>query len=234
MVDPAIQLIRAIERNDIFGVRKLLARGLNPNNTLSGYPVPIEIAIYHSRLEILNILLEDPLVDPCIHNNIAICKAVARGNIKIFDRLIQDPRIYQSIQVINDEGVTRASSLIGYAANHGSLDIMIRLLKYPFVDPSYDGNLAIRSSLREHQDKCTNLLFQDKRVYGMFTPIKERITHIDMVSGRMIEVCFALQDLELPALITLKILNALIPNKIRRGAKWDLIVAVKHFRRPSK
>jgi serine/threonine protein kinase len=37
------------------------------------------------------------------------------------------------------------------------------------------------------------------------------------------------QDLGLPALVTLKIINAALPNAIRMAAKWDLIVAVKHF-----
>jgi hypothetical protein len=45
-----------------------------------------------------------------------------------------------------------------------------------------------------------------------------------------ITVCFALQDLELPAPLTLEILDALFPpNNIRMWAKWELITMVKHF-----
>ena len=50
-----------------------------------------------------------------------------------------------------------------------------------------------------------------------------------MIRGRATEILIALQDLELPALMTLGILDELILNSIRMAAKWDLIVAVKHF-----
>jgi hypothetical protein len=57
-------------------------------------------------------------------------------------------------------------------------------------------------------------------------------THIGMIRERAATVCFALQDLELPAPLTLEILDALWPNSIRMWAKWELITAVKHFQRP--
>ena len=60
----------------------------------------------------------------------------------------------------------------------------------------------------------------------MLTPY---LTHIGMIRGRATATLIALQDLELPALMTLGILDELIPNSIRMAAKWDLIVAVKHF-----
>jgi hypothetical protein len=49
------------------------------------------------------------------------------------------------------------------------------------------------------------------------------------IRSRATEICVALQDLSLPALLTLEILDAAFPNSIRMAAKWDLIVAVKHF-----
>jgi hypothetical protein len=55
-------------------------------------------------------------------------------------------------------------------------------------------------------------------------------THIGMIRDRATTICVALQDLELPALITLEILDALfVVNDIRMWAKWELITAVKHF-----
>jgi hypothetical protein len=43
-------------------------------------------------------------------------------------------------------------------------------------------------------------------------------------------VCLGLQDLDLPALVTLEIIDQLCgDNKIRMWAKWELITAVKHF-----
>jgi hypothetical protein len=52
-------------------------------------------------------------------------------------------------------------------------------------------------------------------------------THIGMIRERAAQICFALQDLELPAPLTLE---ALFPNSIRMWAKWELITMVKHFR----
>jgi hypothetical protein len=55
-------------------------------------------------------------------------------------------------------------------------------------------------------------------------------THIGMIRERAATICFAMQDLELPAPLTLEILDALFPpNNIRMWAKWELITTVKHF-----
>jgi hypothetical protein len=54
-------------------------------------------------------------------------------------------------------------------------------------------------------------------------------THIGMIRERATAVCFAMQDLELPAPLTLEIIDALCPNNIRMWAKWELITMVKHF-----
>lgn len=55
-------------------------------------------------------------------------------------------------------------------------------------------------------------------------------THIGMIRRRAAEICIAMAELDLPALLTLKILNAAMPNKIRMAATWDLVVVVKHWR----
>jgi len=56
-------------------------------------------------------------------------------------------------------------------------------------------------------------------------------THIGFIRKRATEICIALQDLELPAFVTLQIIDeAVHENSIRMWAKWELITAVKHFR----
>jgi hypothetical protein len=56
-------------------------------------------------------------------------------------------------------------------------------------------------------------------------------THIGMIRERATEICIGLQDLELPAFVTLQIIDeAVHENSIRMWAKWELITAVKHFR----
>jgi hypothetical protein len=55
-------------------------------------------------------------------------------------------------------------------------------------------------------------------------------THIGMIRERATEICIGLQDLELPAFVTLQIIDAAVhENSIRMWAKWELITAVKHF-----
>jgi len=57
------------------------------------------------------------------------------------------------------------------------------------------------------------------------------MTHIGMIRERATEICIGLQDLELPAFVTLQIVDeAVHENSIRMWAKWELITAVKHFR----
>jgi hypothetical protein len=56
-------------------------------------------------------------------------------------------------------------------------------------------------------------------------------THIGMIRERATEICIGLQDLGLPAFVTLTIVDeAVHENSIRMWAKWELITAVKHFR----
>jgi hypothetical protein len=56
-------------------------------------------------------------------------------------------------------------------------------------------------------------------------------THIGMIRKRATEICVGLQSIELPAFVTLQIIDeAVHENSIRMWAKWELITAVKHFR----
>jgi hypothetical protein len=56
-------------------------------------------------------------------------------------------------------------------------------------------------------------------------------THVGMIRERATEICIGLQSLELPAYVTLQIIDeAVHENSIRMWAKWELITAVKHFR----
>jgi len=55
-------------------------------------------------------------------------------------------------------------------------------------------------------------------------------THIGMIRERATEICVGLQDLELPAFVTLQIVDETVhENSIRMWAKWELITTVKHF-----
>jgi hypothetical protein len=57
------------------------------------------------------------------------------------------------------------------------------------------------------------------------------MTHIGTIRKRATEICIGLQDLELPAFVTLAIVDeAVHENSIRMWAKWELITVAKHFR----
>ncbi len=57
------------------------------------------------------------------------------------------------------------------------------------------------------------------------------MTHIGFIRERATEICIGLQSLELPAFVTLTIIDeAVHENSIRMWAKWELITAVKHYR----
>lgn len=64
---------------------------------------------------------------------------------------------------------------------------------------------------------------------GRLRDIVALSTHVGAIRHRAATISIALQDLALPALVTLEILDAAIDNGVRMAAKWDLIVAVKHF-----
>ena len=55
-------------------------------------------------------------------------------------------------------------------------------------------------------------------------------TALRMIRDEAATLAIGLQDLELPALVTLEIIDAAFPNSIPMHKKWDLVVAVKHFR----
>ncbi len=51
-----------------------------------------------------------------------------------------------------------------------------------------------------------------------------------MTNLKKLYLCIGLQDLGLPAFVTLTIVDeAVHENSIRMWAKWELITAVKHF-----
>lgn len=56
------------------------------------------------------------------------------------------------------------------------------------------------------------------------------IDRVEAMRTRTLALCIGLQALALPALVTLEILDALVPNCVPMHKKWNQITAVKHFR----
>ena len=63
----------------------------------------------------------------------------------------------------------------------------------------------------------------------MLPEIFAATTALSMIREQAMMMAIGLQDLELPALVTLEILDAMWSNSIPMHKKWDLVVAVKHF-----
>jgi hypothetical protein len=77
----------------------------------------------------------------------------------------------------------------------------------------------------ENTDECA------KQCARRVNEIIANTAHIGTIRKRATEICIGLQDLKLPAFVTLQIVDeAVHENAIRMWAKWELITAVKHFR----
>ncbi len=56
-------------------------------------------------------------------------------------------------------------------------------------------------------------------------------TSLSMIRDAATTLAIGLQELELPALVTLEIVDAAFPNSVPMHLKWAVLVAVKHFHR---
>jgi hypothetical protein len=76
-----------------------------------------------------------------------------------------------------------------------------------------------------------NTYYSAKQCARRVSEIIAATTHIGTIRKRATEICVGLQDLELPAFVTLQIVDeAVHENSIRMWAKWELITVVKHYR----
>jgi hypothetical protein len=71
-------------------------------------------------------------------------------------------------------------------------------------------------------DRSTSFVNSRKR-------LDELLEHEWTSFVRLMKIAIGLQDLALPALMTLEIIDALLFNDFPMWKKWDVIVAVKHF-----
>lgn len=116
------------------------------------------------------------------------------------------------------------------AAESGFAGVVDRLLRDLRVDPAAHSNHSIRSAATNGHIAVVDRLACDPRVELTTDPtLSGSIVCLGMIRTRATAVCTALHGLGLPALVTVAILDALLPNRIRMAAKWDLVTAVKHF-----
>jgi surface antigen len=224
MFDPSaegnVAIRRAAENGHLAVVERLLQdERVNPSD---GNNLAVRSAAHYGHLEVVERLLEDDRVDPSADNNDAVRLAAQRGNLAVVEQLLQDKRVDPS--AVNNYAVR-------YAAQNGRLAVVERLLRDKLVDPSANNNNAVRRAARNGHLAVVDRLLEDDRVDAAVAMRSLRPEHRKRFEcERLTEICIALQDLALPAWITVQILDAAFPwSTLALHSKWNLVCAVKHF-----
>lgn len=224
----------ACATGDVELLDRLIKIGVDPCAENNG---ALFAAVHNGHAECVKRLMLDTRVDAAHYDSFLIRVAASKGGVEVVDALLQDQRVDPSID---------DNEPIRLAAKYCRFSVVLRLLDDPRVNPTARNNEVILWALcrfdlvLQTEDflgpslRCVAVidrLLCDARVLATISDeVYERLSYIGMVRSRFSLVCIGLQDLDLPALVTLEILDALIPNNVRMAAKWDLVVAVKHWR----
>lgn len=121
-----------------------------------------ECLVHTSRdgdVELVQPLLENPLVDPMDNTNgYALSEAAWRGHTDVVRLFLEHPRV-----ILNDYWKKR---LVLVAASINSADLMRLLIADPRFDPSSDQNFAVRWSASHGYLQVMRVLLADHRVDG--------------------------------------------------------------------
>ena len=116
---------------------------------------------------------------------------------------------------------------------NGHYSVVSRLMQDSRVDPSDRDNRAVKWAAQYRVSRgIVQRLLDDPRVdfTAAFNATPSYYLGIFQCRERFTEICIALQDLNLPAWITVKILKACKPwSTLKLHQKWKLVCAVKHF-----
>jgi hypothetical protein len=118
------------------------------------------------------------------------------------------------------------------AAFYGHVAVVKRLLQDARVDPSAVNNYAVHWAAKRGHIAVVDGLLEDVRVDAAVAIQHSRPEHRKRFEcrERLTEICIALQDLELPAWVTVQILDAARPwSTLPLHSKWNLVCAVKHY-----
>jgi hypothetical protein len=118
------------------------------------------------------------------------------------------------------------------AALNGHLAVVERLLLDARVNPAADDNQAVRSAVVNGHLAVVDRLLEDDRVDAAVAIryVRPEDRKRFECRERLTEICIGLQDLELPAWVTVQILDAARPwSTLPLHSKWNLVCAVKHY-----
>jgi hypothetical protein len=185
--------------------------------------VAVEVAAEKGHVDVVEYLLRDAMFDPSAFCNRAIRLAAREGHLAVVERLLQDKRVDPSAD--NNYAVR-------WAAYNGHLAVVKRLLQDVRVDPAANDNWAVRVAAANGHFAIVDRLLEDDRVDVAVAIQYSRPEHRKRFEcrERLTEICIALQDLALPAWVTVQILDAARPwSTLPLHSKWNLVCAVKHF-----
>jgi hypothetical protein len=177
----------------------------------------------HGRLAIVQRMLESGEVLFEGKHHVALVSAVKNGHVEIVDYLIRHAMFDPS---------SRDNHAVRWAARDGHLAVVDRLLQDKRVVPSAKDNHAVRWAARNGHLAVVDRLLEDDRVDAAVAIQCSRPAHRKRFEcrERLTEICIALQDLALPAWVTVQILDAARPwSTLPLHSKWNLACAVKHF-----
>jgi hypothetical protein len=216
-----IALTSAVENGHVDVVDYLLRHAMFDPSARDNHAIGLAAECGH--LAVVERLLQDKRVDPSADNNYAVRLAAKYGHLAVVDRLLQDERV--------DPAADDNWAVKGAVAS-GHLAVVERLLQDLRVDPSADNNLAVQWAAQYGQLAVVDRLLEDDRVDVAVAIQWSRPENRKRFEcrERLTEICIALQDLALPAWITVQILDAARPwSTLPLHSKWNLVCAVKHF-----
>jgi hypothetical protein len=181
------------------------------------------LAAENCHVDVVDCLLRHAMFDPSADDNLAIQLAAKNGHLAVVERLLQDERCDPSA---DDNGALRL------AAENGHLAVVERLLQDKRVDPSADDNYAVRWAAENGHLAVVDRLLEDDRVDAAVAIRASRPENLKRFEyrERLTEICIALQEMQLPAWVTVQILDAARPwSTLPLHSKWNLVCAVKHF-----
>jgi hypothetical protein len=152
----------------------------------------------------------------------SIAFAAHKGDLKTVQKLMHD----------GADPSKNDSLSLRTAAEKGWVAVVRCLMQDSRVDPSAKDNFAIRRAAQKGYLAVIDQLREDPRVdlavaLPHLSPEQRRTLEC---RERMTEICIGLQELELPAWVTIKILKAACPRStMPLHSKWSLACAVKHF-----